>query len=181
MPVFDTTFGFFVRLKYGKQFDGVLATPMTPLDVARGEVLWAVLRGVFYSACFEPTMLVMGLIELVVGTARRARRRAHQLRLRLRRPAASTFMRSFVDFDWVNVALLPLFLFSTIFFPLSRYPESLQRVVQCTPLYQGVAVERELAFGAPGVATLVHIAYLVALGAFGLVATGRRMEKLLLT
>jgi hypothetical protein len=38
-----------------------------------------------------------------------------------------------------------------------------------------------LTLGAPGVATLAHITYLVALGAGGLVATGRRMEKLFLT
>ena len=56
-------------------------------------------------------------------------------------------MRSFIDFDFVNLALMPMFLFSATFFPLSRYPQLLQWVVQATPLYQGVALERGLVFG----------------------------------
>ena len=54
----------------------------------------------------------------------------------------TTFMRSWVDFDYVNLALVPMFLFSATFFPLSRYPEALQVVVKVTPLYQGVALLR---------------------------------------
>ena len=39
--------------------------------------------------------------------------------------AATTYMRSFVDFDYVNMAMIPLFLFSATFFPLSQYPAGL--------------------------------------------------------
>jgi lipooligosaccharide transport system permease protein len=178
-PVFDTTFGFFVRLKYGKQFDGVLATPMTPLDVARGEVVWAVGRGVFYAACFELTMLVMGLIGswwalLVVPTAGLISFAFASAGL-----AASTFMRSFVDFDWVNVALLPLFLFSTIFFPLSRYPESLQWVVQSTPLYQGVVIQRSLVIGEVNAWLVVPALYLALMGTVCLRIASGRMQAML--
>ena len=56
--------------------------------------------------------------------------------------AATTFMRSFVDFDYVNMAMIPLFLFSATFFPLVRYPSGLQAIIRCTPLYQGVVLER---------------------------------------
>ena len=37
----------------------------------------------------------------------------------------TTFMRSWVDFDYVNLALVPMFLFSATFFPISRYPDAL--------------------------------------------------------
>ncbi len=36
---------------------------------------------------------------------------------------ATTYMRSFVDFDLVNLAIIPMFLFSGTFFPISRYPD----------------------------------------------------------
>ena len=61
--------------------------------------------------------------------------------------AATTFMRSWTDFDFVNLALIPMFLFAATFFPLSQYPTGLQWVVRCTPLYQGVALERGLTTG----------------------------------
>ena len=73
-------------------------------------------------------------------------------------------MRSFVDFDYVNIALLPLFLFSATFFPLSQYPTAVQWIVRATPLYQGVALERALAFGEFSWAILVHVVYLAAMG-----------------
>ena len=56
--------------------------------------------------------------------------------------AATTFMRSFLDFDYVNLAIVPLFLFSATFFPLSQYPAALEAIIRVTPLYQGVVLER---------------------------------------
>jgi lipooligosaccharide transport system permease protein len=93
--------------------------------------------------------------------------------------AASTFMRSFVDFDWVNVALLPLFLFSTIFFPLSRYPESLQWVVQSTPLYQGVVIQRSLVIGEVNAWLVVPALYLALMGTVCLRIASGRMQAML--
>ena len=58
-------------------------------------------------------------------------------------------MRSWFDFDYVQLAILPMFLFSATFFPLSQYPDGLAWVVRLTPLYQGVAIERALVLGDP--------------------------------
>ena len=93
--------------------------------------------------------------------------------------AGTTYMRSFVDFDYVNIALLPLFLFSGTFFPLSQYPTAVQWIVRCTPLYQGVALERGLAFGEFSWGMLVNVVYLVAMGLVGVKIAGRRLALLL--
>ena len=66
--------------------------------------------------------------------------------------ACTSFMRSWQDFEFVQLAILPMFLFSTTFFPLSVYPRPLQLVVQVTPLYQGIELVRPLTTGA-GVGT----------------------------
>ena len=63
---------------------------------------------------------------------------------------ATTFMKSWQHFDYVNLAIQPMFLFSATFFPLSTYPDALQWVVRLTPLYQGVALERALMLGEVG-------------------------------
>jgi lipooligosaccharide transport system permease protein len=90
-------------------------------------------------------------------------------------------MRSWQDFDYVQLALLPMFLFSATFYPLSTYPEGLQWVVQATPLYHGVALVRDLMLGDVAAGMLVHVAYLGAIGMIGTVFAARRIERLLLT
>jgi len=95
--------------------------------------------------------------------------------------AATTYMRSWQDLDLVQLAVLPMFLFSATFYPLSTYPAGLRFVVQLTPLYHAVALTRELALGMPGWTTLGHVAYLVALGIAGTLVAARRLERTLLT
>ena len=90
--------------------------------------------------------------------------------------ACTTFMRSWVDFDYVNVALVPLFLFSATFFPISQYPAGLQAVIRVTPLYQGVVLVRALVLGA---GRLVHCSCTSrtswSIGAIGLRIAARRI------
>ena len=94
--------------------------------------------------------------------------------------AATTFMRSWVDFDYVTLALIPLFLFSATFFPLDQYPPAAQWIVPLTPLYHGVELLRDLTLGTVSTTTLVHVAYLSVMTLVGLAIADRRLEKLLL-
>ena len=91
----------------------------------------------------------------------------------------TTFMRSWFDFDYVQLAILPMFLFSATFFPLSQYPDGLAWVVRLTPLYQGVAIERALVLGDPSPVLFLHAAYLVAMGWLGLRVASRRLGRML--
>ena len=179
--VFDTTFSFFIRLKYGKLYDAILATPLEPADVALGEVLWALLRGAVYSAAFLATMAGFGLVEswwalaalpvtVLIGAAFAA--------VGL---AAGTYMRSFLDFDLVNVSLTTMFLFSATFFPLDQYPSAIGAVVEWTPLYQGVALCRALVLGDVGPGLLVHVVYLAAMAAIGVRVASRKIDAELRT
>jgi lipooligosaccharide transport system permease protein len=77
------------------------------------------------------------------------------------------------------MAMIPLFLFSATFFPLARYPSGLQAVVRCTPLYQGVVLERSLVIGDLHWTLLLHCAYLVAMGYLGLRVAAHRIGLLL--
>ena len=95
--------------------------------------------------------------------------------------AAVTYMRSWQDFDILNLAILPMFLFSATFFPLSTYPDWLEWVIRATPLYNGVELLRALTTGTVSSTQLVNVAYLAVLGVVGMLIAGRRVEKLLLT
>jgi lipooligosaccharide transport system permease protein len=89
-------------------------------------------------------------------------------------------MRTWQDFEFVQLVTLPLFLFSATFYPLSAYPEALQWVIQVTPLYRAVSLLRELTVGTVGWVALVDVAYLFALGLVGVRLAGRRIRLLLL-
>jgi lipooligosaccharide transport system permease protein len=175
----DTTFNFFIKYKYSHTYDAVVATPVGAGDIATGEIASALIRGALYSTAFLLTMLLFGLVPswwalLAVPAAVLIGFAFASIGL-----ACTTFMRSWVDFDYVNVALVPLFLFSATFFPISQYPAGLQAVIRITPLYQGVVLVRGLVLGQVEWFMLVHVAYLVVIGALGLRVAARRIVRLL--
>jgi lipooligosaccharide transport system permease protein len=177
--VLDTTYNFYFKLRYAGTFDSMLATPLSPTDVVAGEVAWSLLRGAIYALAFLVTMVFMGLVEswwavLAVPAAVLVAYAFAGAGM-----AATSFMRSFTDFDYINLVVMPMFLFSGTFFPLSRYPDGLAWVVRCTPLYQGVAMERALVLGAVDWTLLLHAAYLAVVGAVGMRIAGRRLALLL--
>jgi lipooligosaccharide transport system permease protein len=94
--------------------------------------------------------------------------------------AATSFMKTWQDFDLIQLFVLPMFLFSGTFYPIDAYPEALQIFVRLTPLYQGVDLIRSLTVGAISPILLVHVAYLSIMGVIGLWVASRRIDRLLL-
>jgi len=80
----------------------------------------------------------------------------------------------------VTLATLPMFLFSTTFYPLGVYPRALQILVECTPLYQGIALLRGLTLGPLAPSLLWPVLYLALMGLAGLQVAGGRISRLLL-
>jgi lipooligosaccharide transport system permease protein len=178
--VYDATFSFFIKLKYAKLYDAMLATPLGPVDIALGEIGWALLRGGMYSAGFLSVMLAAGLIFspwafLALPAALFVAFAFAAIGI-----AATSFMRSWQDFDLVQLVVLPMFLFSATFFPLSVYAPGVRWLVQAFPLYHAVALMRGLTTGVVGWPALGHLAYFVVMAALGLVVASRRLKILLL-
>lgn len=177
----DSTFNFFFKLKYNKLFDQMLATPLTTGDVARGELSWSLLRGGIYSAAFLLVMVAMGLVSSWWSVLAVPAALLIGLGFGAVGMALTTYMRSWQDFEWVNLAMMPMFLFSATFFPITAYPEAARWVVEVTPLYRGVVLCRELTTGAFSWGSAISVVYLVAMGAAGLALVRRRLDRLLLT
>jgi lipooligosaccharide transport system permease protein len=95
--------------------------------------------------------------------------------------AATTFMRTWQDFEFLGLVQLPMFLFSATFFPISTYPDAIQWIVRCSPLYHAIELLRALSLGSVGWAQLVNVLYLVLLGLAGLLVAQRRIARLLLS
>jgi lipooligosaccharide transport system permease protein len=178
--VMDSTFNVFFRLKYAKLYDSVLATPMRPDEIALGEIGWALLRGGMYSVAFMVVMLAMGLVHSAWAVASVPTALLIGFAFAGAGMWATTFMKSWQHFEFIMLAILPMFLFSTTFYPLSIYPRAVQVIVECTPLYQGVVLLRGLNLGVVEPGLLWSVAYLAVMGAVGLFLAGRRIGKLLL-
>ena len=179
--IYDSTFNLFFKLKFEKVYDSMLATPLVPRQIAIGELTWCLARSGLYSAAFLVVMALMGLVSswwavlalpatLLIGFAFGAVGMA-----------CTTYMRSWQDFEFVNLTMMPLFLFSGTFFPITAYPTWLAWVVEVTPLYRGVVLCRELTTGQVGLDSLVSVLYFLVMGAVGLRVVSRRLSALLLT
>lgn len=178
--VYDATFGFFMKLKYAKLYDAMLATPLGPVDIALGEIGWALIRGGMYSAGFLVVMLGLGLISSAWALLALPAALFVAFAFAAVGMAATSFMRSWQDFDLVQLAVLPMFLFSATFFPMSVYPPAVQWLVQAFPLYHAVALMRGLTTGVVGASMLGHLVYFVVMAALGTVVASRRLRFLLL-
>ena len=180
--ILDSTFNIFFKLKFEKLYDSILATPMRVVDIARGEIGWSLLRGGSYSAGFLVVMLALGLVDswwallslpaaLLIGFAFAGAGMA-----------LTTYMRSWQDFEYIQLAIMPMFLFSATFFPVTAFGDgALRWVVEATPLYRGVVLCRELTTGAVSWDSAISVVYLAAMGTVGLMIVSRRLHKLLLS
>lgn len=178
--VYDSTFNVFYKFKHAKLYHAVLSTPLTVVDVAVGEIGWALLRGALYSGAFLLLLVALGLVgswwallvvpaAVLIGFAFAAVGMAF-----------TTFVRNWTDFEWFNLALLPMFLFATTFYPLSVYPRGIQWAVEVLPLFHAIELVRGLCTGIVDAGLFGHAAYLLGLGLLGVWGASRRLARLLL-
>jgi len=178
--IYDSTWNVFFKLNYGKLYEGMLATSLGPLDVALGEIMYALLRGLLYASGFMVIMQFLGLnlswtailalpavLLIAFGFASLGM-------------AVTSYMKTFQQMDWINFVLLPMFLFSATLFPITIYPEWIQSVIMAFPLWHGVELIRGLTTGVLSPDTGWHILYFVVMIAVGLVFTTKRLRALFL-
>ena len=178
----DSTFNVFFKLKYEKLYDQMLATPLTTGDIARGEIIWGLLRGSVYSTAFLLVMVVMGLVHSWWAVLALPAAVLIAFAFSAVCMALTTWMKSWQDFDKITLAQMPLFLFSATFFPVEAFGDGVLRwVVEATPLYRGVVLCRELTTGVVTWESGVSVVYLLVMGILGLVVVRRRLDALLLT
>jgi lipooligosaccharide transport system permease protein len=94
--------------------------------------------------------------------------------------AATSFMRTWQDFDLIQLVVLPMFLFSGTFFPIDIYPLPIQIFMELTPLYHAISLIRGLSTGLLGFAQLWDFVYLVGFFAICLWIAMRQMERKLI-
>ncbi|WP_217281382.1 ABC transporter permease [Kibdelosporangium persicum] len=173
----EATINFFAKLRYLKHYDSVLNTPVTPAEVAFGELMWATIRGALYSGAFLLVMIMMGLVTPWAALAAFPAALLICLAFSAVGLAMSTFMRDWSDFEYSGVVQFALFVFSGTFVPLSVFPEPARILVELTPLYHGVELTRAMTLGPLDSTSLVNLLYLLVLMVAATAVAARRMRR----
>lgn len=171
-------------IKWRKTFDAVLVTPLTVADLVNGLLIWGAIHLGFALAVFAAIAVLFGAIEplpalvallpaVLGGLAFQAV--ATAITSRLEDDTGLTTMMRF--------GIIPMFLFSGTFFPITQLPDWLEPVAMATPLFHAVELVRKLALpdvGVPVVTSIplwIHLAYLVAMTVAGWLAAIRFLER----
>jgi lipooligosaccharide transport system permease protein len=122
--IYDSTFNLFYKIKYARTYEAILATPVGTADVALGEVTWALIRGSMYSTGFIVVIVALRLVASPAAILALPAAVLIGFSFASVGTAITTFIRKWEDFDLVQLALVPLFLFSATFFPITASPRS---------------------------------------------------------
>lgn len=176
--IYDSTWNVFFKMHFGKIYQVMLSSSMGPLDVALGEIFWALLRGVAYSLGFMAIVFPIGLVTNAWGLLAIPAATLVAFGFASLGMAITSYLKSFQQMNWVTFFLLPMFLFSGTFFPVSVYPQWIQTIVQALPLWQGVELIRSLMLGNISASLWSHVIYFAVMIALGLWFTTVRLKAL---
>ena len=176
--IYDSTMNVYFKLKHDRLYHGMLATSLGPMDVALGEISWALLRGLSYSIGFMAIVAPLGLIPSMWGILAIPAAVLIAFGFASFGMAVTSYMKSYQQLEVVNVVLLPMFLFSGSFYPLDVFPEWLQTIIRIFPLAHAIDLVRGLTLGNISWALAGHAMYFVVMIVIGLFFTTRRLNAL---
>ena len=179
--VFIATYPVMSRITWQRNYEAMLASPLSVRDVFLGELGWAGVSLAQLAVPFFAVMAVMGIFDswthalaipvaIIVGLACCAPVMAFTATLHT--DEAYTWLFRFV--------VTPLFLLSGTFFPIQELPAWGQVIAYATPLFHGVELIRQLTIYDLELSALWHLAYLLVLLGIGVVVGIRNFEKRLL-
>ncbi len=177
--IYEATTNIFAKIHWTKLYQSVVATPLAPADIALAEIGFAVARCTLYGGVFLVVMAAYGDTSSWAALAAVPAATLIGAAFAATGFAATCYMRSWTDFDKIQLVSVPLFLFSATFYPLSTLPHWLGYVVRALPLYPGVELCRELTLGQLSPSAAGDVAYLAALTLVAGLIGRRRVTRLL--
>jgi lipooligosaccharide transport system permease protein len=180
----DGAFPVMAGVLWRKNFHGTITTPLGPADIVWGRIIWGVGRLIFVLLVFVVIAVVFGALELgpavmaigpavLTGIAFTTAITAWTLTQKDGRSLSTLF----------RFLIVPLFLFSGTFFPISQLPDWLEPVAYVTPLFHGVELVRKVAL--PGVdesiitamPSWIHLVYLLVMAGVGVYLSIRFLDR----
>jgi lipooligosaccharide transport system permease protein len=150
-------------IKWTKTYHATLATPVGVRDLVVGHLGWVAVRLTFVSVVFVAIMAAFGAVDSWAGVGAVV----PAVLTGLVFGAATTAYAAYLDSDTglstlFRFGIVPMFLFSGTFFPISQLPDWLEPLANVVPLWHGVELARSLALGIPTTwSPLIHVGYLL--------------------
>jgi lipooligosaccharide transport system permease protein len=176
---FESTFPIMRKIMWGRNYEAMLATPLSVRNLVVGEQLWVSFRIGTLATVFLIVLAAFGIPRgpeavLAIGVTM------------LIGAVFSTWLVAYTATQYNDVGfsaifrfvINPLFLFSGTFFPLTRLPDQVEWIAWLTPLFHGVELVRGLILGGLDIgAALLHLAYLLVAAAIGAVLADRNLLR----
>ncbi|MEZ5987958.1 MAG: ABC transporter permease [Planctomycetota bacterium] len=181
----EVTWNMFVKMNMHRLYDAYLTTPCEVEDIGFGELLWSTTRALIYGVGFLVVVLALQLLGYEILRSWTALLLPLALALTgwtfglIGQLYTATIRVIDLYSYYYSLFLTPLFLFSDVFFPVSRLPAGAE-IASLTPLYHCVRLVRACCTGELGGACLVSLGYLVALSLVLMVVVPRRLRARLL-
>ncbi len=167
----ESTFPVFAGFKWSKSYEGITATPVTPTQLATGQLIWVGLRVLVTSVVYLAVAAAFGGVRSVgvVAALAVAALTAVAFAAPVAALSASLHRENQVFNMLFRFVVVPMTLFAGTYFPITRLPEWAQVVAVVTPLWHGTELARDAVLdrGTLG-ADLGHLAYLIAWVVVGL-------------
>jgi lipooligosaccharide transport system permease protein len=178
--VFPAMFGTFVKERFQRTYDAILAAPVDVEELVTAEMLWIGLRSGFYG-CFPllvsmlfgldpaPGMLIVPLFAFITA-----------LGFAGFGIAVAASVAKIDQFSYVTTLFVtPLFLVAGTFFPIDQLPLGVRIASQLNPLHHLVELVRDACFGFEAT-DLLRVAFLVSFAIALWRVAVNRMEKRLI-
>lgn len=168
IAVGEATFPVFGAIRWDYAYLCQLASPLDVADIVTGHLGFIGVRTLIAASTF--VAIAAGFGAVLSPAAALAVPAGVLIALAFGAPIAAYAVTRENESSFSTIyrlGVVPLFLFSGSFFPISLLPVGLRVVAAGTPLYQGVALERSLTLGRLAPVDLVHAAYLVVLAGVG--------------
>jgi lipooligosaccharide transport system permease protein len=166
-------------IKWDKTYYSMIATPLRVVDIVVGHLSYATFRVVLTSAVFSVVLALTGIFSTALG-ALGAFAASVLVGLAFSTPVYGFTAGAKTEQGFAliyRLGLMPMFLFSGAFFPVSNLVEPLEWLARLTPLWHGVELARMSALGTWEASAVGHVAYLGVLAAAGVWWAVRRLER----
>ncbi len=176
---FESTYPVMAGIRWLKTYVAMILSPLDARHVATGQLVWVSVRLALGAIVFLAVMVIFGATDLphalamlpvavLTGLAFAAPIQAFAAAQKNDAPFAALF----------RFVIMPMFIFSGTFFPISQLPDVLQIVAMLTPLWHAVALARSIALDMfdPALA-VVNVTYLTAFMVIGLLVSYRTFQQ----
>ncbi|GAA4915138.1 ABC transporter permease [Nesterenkonia rhizosphaerae] len=162
----EFTFPVMEGFKWRRKYYGAQATALTPAQIASGHILAVCVRFLVHSVVFIAVLYAFGAITSPLAVLQIFSATLGGLAMGLPIMAYISTLREEKGHAAIiqRFIMMPLFLFSGTFYPLTNLPAALQVIGWISPIWHANELGRVLAFGQPTPLwlTALHAGYLLA-------------------